>query len=488
MPIFSVPRSWPRSPVPPVPQKRRRALHLSPYGVTVGSLRAGRDRLPHRGFGLMALLGVLMLSQVASGGTLFTSRGDALNTLRRNVLMVHNGRQEMLIETLDIDTDEHRVVWIGIFPSEPEASEAGSNPFPGLHLNTRVEEPYNRVMRKHVFGPSIVNLVVHRLYGDKGPTKKSVPEATRSAELDEFVSFRGQTKTSSITRTISLPDTMERWLVSRSIRILPEQRQKFSVYLNQGWDIVVVVAADPAPGTAGRLRLGPWRFDFLSPHVHYPTVPGPQAQGEQTQSIFYVIGDKPWVSKTHAILWDQSPWKNRSNTRGAFRTTYSRMLETNDLTLASAVERPNLVLPDQLHLLRSEHLYGTVPVEPFRFRVEPEARTLQDNRGNKTDLFLCLLLGLTPLFYTPESWFLLWLTGRTRAKARKRRTSKTMGLRLWALFAVATAAYWLVTLEGAGKIAAVLPLLIGLFQISAPYNKRDPLPVRAQLKKKEADA
>ena len=88
-----------------------------------------------------------------------------------------------------------------------------------------------------------------------------------------------------------------------------------------------------------------------------------------------------------------------------------------------------------------------------------------NGRGTAFDLVLCLLLGLAPLIFTPESWFLLWVSSRARSMTMPGRTN--IGWVFWPVYALFVGVYWLMTLQGTSRIAAFLPLLAGLAQLAA---------------------
>ncbi len=101
------------------------------------------------------------------------------------------------------------------------------------------------------------------------------------------------------------------------------------------------------------------------------------------------------------------------------------------------------------------------------------------------DLFLCMLLGLTPLIYTPESWFLLWWGARARANRTSDR--QPFATRLWPLFVIVVAIYWAVTLPSAARLAATIPLLIGLTLLIMPRTDHEARRVRVNFSKKKKD-
>jgi hypothetical protein len=143
--------------------------------------------------------------------------------------------------------------------------------------------------------------------------------------------------------------------------------------------------------------------------------------------------------------------------------------------------------PEGAELLRADFRYKTAPLHDMQLGPATNAAQVPPSggRGSGLDIFLCMLLGLAPLLYTPESWFLLWLGARSRAAARPG-TPPGLGALLWPLFAIGVAAFWAITLEGAGRSAAILPAIIGVARLLGSPVERAERRVRVDFARKKA--
>ncbi len=403
----------------------------------------------------------------------------------KDILLIQDGRKQTLIDMFEVRSEASRFLWIKPFPKEISRTEAKAELFETLRKQTTVQEPYNEAIRRNLFGPSVVTLLTRRfMTPPPSPELKDTSEKrTLSIEAQAF--FKGEVTTSTITRGYVLPSDFGDWLRRYAAEVTENDKRSIAGHLNRGWGVLVTLVHDRAPSSDTLARLGPYRYDDQRAQVVYPQLIEPSRFSAPVELEFYLIANKALAAVTYPTVWDERSWEQQPPKEHAFLTTFNRAVERGDEIDFSLREQAGLPLPEQARLVRTRF------TRPRRDgRVVLEFRPARDgvvipgggSRGSGRDIFLCMLLGLTPLIYTPESWFFLWLAGRARARARAQ--GSAFGVRLWALFVFAVAFYWFATQQNFGRLAAVIPMLIGIGQLALPYTERDPFPVRAQLRKK----
>jgi hypothetical protein len=443
-------------------------------------------RLSGAGTIFFRLATLLALSWPASAAAdLFVAReGENVVAVARRVVIVHQKGRESLVEELEITSSAPRFLWFRAFPVAPLMTSGNEDLLRTLDQQTIVEEPFNEQVRRSLFGPSVVTLLTHRLIGEDRPsTEETYPNDLRKTHVDAPRTFTGRVTTSTITFQLVLPDELALWISEQNLTVTEEQKREMARYLNRDWVLVGTTVTDQAPSDSARAMLGPTRFDFAVKSPIYPQL-GIDRPWLRPLSSFYLIADTPMTPATLRTIWDTRPWEPRTRRVSEFVATYSSPIEP-DSPLVFAFEEANVALPEKPFLVRATYERGGEALVDLPFVPAQDAIVIPggDRRNSGTDVFLCILLGLTPLIYTPESWFLLWLAARAKARARKE--GRAFGTRLWSVYAIAVAIFWFASLEGAGRLAALAPMLVGIVQLAIPYTERDASPVRVQFKKKK---
>ena len=213
-------------------------------------------------------------------------------------------------------------------------------------------------------------------------------------------------------------------------------------------------------------------------------VPATVGIGDAILFDFFLLGRDPLVSSAHETVWDVRPWEGLAPPIDQLLVRYNDRIARDSTLGVEIYNRLGLEVPENADLVRASFRRPRNRADSITFVEASSPVTIPSGvtRGSGVDLFLCILLGLAPLLYTPESWFLLWVV--SRARARKRREGRAFGLRLWSLYAIVVGVYWFAVLPGAGRIAGVIPLIVGVVQIAWPYTARDAAPVRVEFKRK----
>jgi hypothetical protein len=431
----------------------------------------------------LAILFGLSAPREAEADLFLTRGGEAVMVVARRAVIAHHAGRQALVEELEINSTSPHFVWFRAFPLAPEVKSGREELFRALDANTVVEEPLNEQVRRLLFGPSVVTLLTRRLAGDPPPDDPYRPPA-RSTEIDTPRIFTGKVTTSTITHELVLPDELARYLREQGFEMSEEQKIELARYLNREWVVIAAAVSDRAPSQDGRATLGPVRYDFSAESPVYPQIGIDRPWMRAPSAEFYLIGETPLAPATMRTTWDTRSWEKKPKDRSEFVATYSHPIDPEG-AIRDELRESELPLPEHAFLVRAAYHRGTEALVDLSFIPATNAVVIpgSDRRGSFTDVFLCMLLGLTPLIYTPESWFLLWVAARAKARARKE--GRAFGTRLWSLFAIAVAFFWFYNVDGLGALAGLAPMIIGILQLAMPYTERDPHPIRVQFKKKK---
>lgn len=437
---------------------------------------------------VVAILVVAVVPCVAHADLYLARKGESVAAVERKVLIVQNDGRETLVETQEITSSAPRFVWMRALPTPAKLETAPENLFTQLRQHTIVEEPHNEKVRRNLFGPSVVTVLTKRFgWSEQFP----MPEDPYKGDLRQLQVgppelFTGRVTSSTITRALILPEALADFFRRHDIEVDEAHKRELSRYLNREWVVMAALVYDSAPSEETRARLGPVRLDFEAPEPVFSQLTLDRPFIRYPPTTFYLVGSGPLVPATLRTVWDAQPWEHRPRQRGEFVATYSHGIEAGGPIVFELVDQAAIPLPSEPFLVRSQYERGNEALVDLSFITAKDAVVIpgNDRRKSGSDIFLCILLGLTPLIYTPESWFLLWLAAR--AKERARREGQAFGTRLWSLYAIAVAIFWFVTMEDVGRLAALAPMLIGIGQLALPYTEREPAQVRVQFKKKKA--
>lgn len=436
----------------------------------------------------VAILAVAVVPSVAHADLYLGRSGESVAAVERTVLIVQNGRRETLVETQEITSTAPRFVWLRAFPAPAEVGVAPEGLLTELRKETVVQEPYNEKVRRNLFGPSVVTVLTRRFGWAKQfpPPEDPYRGELRQLELGPAEFFTGRVTSSTITGELILPESLAEFFRRYEIHVDESNKRELSRYLNREWLVMGALVYDNAPSDQTRARLGPVRMDFEADEPVFSQLTLDRPFIRYPETTFFMVGSGPLVPATLRTVWDAQPWEHRPRQRGEFVATYSHGIDPAGPIAYEVTEQASIPLPSDPFLVRSHYERGNEALVDLSFIMAKDAVVIpgNDRRKSGSDIFLCILLGLTPLIYTPESWFLLWLAAR--AKDRARREGRAFGTRLWSLYAIAVAVFWFVIMDDVGRLAALAPMIIGIGQLAIPYTEREPPQVRVQFKRKKA--
>lgn len=425
-----------------------------------------------------------LLFAVPARASLFIgAEGKDVRPVRYRALVSHERGAATLLETVEVRNTNRRLVWMTPFPSRPDIAINDNVSLDDLERMTTVRAPFNYGVRRDPFGPSTATVLTRKLGRRKATPSGPSSSIQRTLWVVGSVVFSGDVQTSTITGLRVLPEALRRWMTDRQYPVSEDTKGALAGHLNRGWVIVAVELEDRAPNSTSPAHVPTALFRFPSEQAVLPLLR--QARRPEIMPTFdvWVLADRRQEPSTYPVDWVYHPWRLDGPPTGRMAAVFSQSMSARDSLSQILGRQLNLALPPTPQLVRFRFKHGTEVWSeiPFRAAVSPAEIPGYGRRGSLIDLLLSVLLGLTPLMFTPESWFLLWLG---RVSQERRAAGRPTWPNLWAFYAIVVAGYWLVALEGYGRLAALLPLIIGLTQLAWPNEPARDEFVRVQFKPK----
>ncbi|MCC7384393.1 MAG: DUF2330 domain-containing protein [Deltaproteobacteria bacterium] len=426
-------------------------------------------------------------------------KGQSAEITDRTLLVASPGDdgQEVWIEELWIEGKAQSIGWLMPVPSAPiEIRGASSEALIELSQATELENPQHISMRPLLFGPSLITAygaLSRRAAAPPAELEESAAPAEEegapspariSFEKQSFVEFSGETTTSTITGAKILPAGLEAWLEREQLFLPYTQREAVARYLDDGWTIVATVLVPPAEKV---LALGPVAIRFRSPVPVDPQGLTSMLPASQRRFRLYTASPAPLVPELPGIFWDSRPWMAEEREGTQLRATFSGPASPELGLLLSGTVGERM---DDAWVVRGEVARIDSWGSDLRFARSDAVPAIpgRHRRDGWIDLFLCVLLGMMPIFYTPEAWLFMWLGYNARAD-RKPRQPLPFRAHLWALYGLVVSFYWLIALEGAGRIAALGPIAFALGRLLiSEEGQRGPVRIDFQRRKKRPSA
>jgi hypothetical protein len=448
-------------------------------------------RLASTALASLVILAVVGAVETPARADSFVGLRGRIDTINTNVLLHREGSLETMIDEEEVMSTSPASIWVRAFPSQPKMTELSDDVlFQNLEALTKIEEPYNEVLRPRLFGPSVVTLLTRKLAdASERPIapERTTPESNRRLELERILFVNGKVETSTITHHVIFPPELRSLFASEGITPNGIMESQIASQLNRGWTIMAAAIRDKSPSDQVPAKIGPIAFEFNASSLVYPLDVEQTSIQTAAHIRFFIADAEALAPKGYETVWDDRPWEHPREPSGKFVATYNRDIGNGPIEF-ELNERAGLQVEPDWRLVRTE--LSTLLTDRRDLEFTPPKRAIvlppASKKGSGLDLFLCILLGLTPLLYTPESWFLLWLGARARARARaSRQDTPVFGVKLWSVYAIVVAAFWFLALDGGARAAAIIPALIGIVQLAVPYVDRDPHPFRAQIRKKK---
>lgn len=444
---------------------------------------------------MFTVVGVALtiLCAEAAYADVFAARGAVPpRETRVDALVLEAGGVYTLIEQVTLRSTASQFVWLRPFRARPINDPNQDPPSPQILRDlataaVRVPE-YAEQIRSHPFGPSVLTFLSRAMSPANATPKALPPPTARPLEVDTMQVFDGLAVTSTITGATTLPRGLEAFLVGYGATLSEDDRRQLGRFLNRGWSILAAAVYDGQPSDANLARIGPLTFRFTGP-ASYPLLPRGRRIG--VDFLFYTLASSARIPQEFPARSQHGALELSATPAGESVVTFSDSAYISPTLTFQLTQNYGLTLPEpailtQTYLRPGDAKLDAISFAPPESAVGSPAPIAATRPGSPRDLLLCVLLGLAPLFLTPESWLVFWLQSQARDAAREGRPA--FGVKLWAVWALGVGAYWFFTLEDFARVAALAPLLVGTMQLALPFSERTPSRVRARVQKRKEDA
>ena len=427
-----------------------------------------------------ALLAAIAVASPAHADLFVPEPGTTTQPTRIRALVTDRQATTRLLQSADLRNGSPRLMWFKAFPSRPQVVVRDGQSLEALERQTVVAPPYNHALRKDPFGPSILSFAMDRWWPAALPEAAGADGPARPLTIVDFAAFTGTVQTSSITGLRALPEPLRFWLERRGFQVSEEVKASLTGVFNKRWHVLAVQLRDGKPNRLGPAQVPLTEFVFASEQPTLPLIRQDDTQRTSTTFDIWTLASFPLVPVHHATVWSTQPWAEQQDGQGQFVATYRSALDAADPTAEVLKRQLTLDLPARPQLVRYTYTPSDLAWSTENFSPQPDAPHVggQGQRGGLFDVLLCVLLGLTPLLFTPESWFLLWVSRRIPPSPTNAWPN------LWAMYNLVVGVYWLATLPGLARAAALLPIIIGLTQLIWPPEPEAADFVRVQFRRK----
>lgn len=420
--------------------------------------------------------------RVAEADLLAARAGDAPpRAVQRTLVVVDAGPTQITQETITFQGVSGRFARLFAVPSDPRFPPPIANLESLAAEYTKRRPPFRYIVRDDPLGPSLASRLLDR--GSTPVAPDAAAQASEPAPLEVVARsvFEGSATTSTVTKQFILPPALERFATRHQLELPSSVAAAVAKHLNEGNPVVGLVYAPTARATRTtnqRWVAGPLRYDVVS---ESPVTMVSDVEPDPALEIF-TIGAAPLTPASIPTSWSETPWAVRDPATGSATVFGSTRWPTD------AAGPPPWVTSGAVSDRSVEtitHLRYEPSNEPYRdirwsAATDPPTRP---RRGSASDVWWVIVFGAVPAFAAPESWVLFWLQRRARERATPARVG--WATRAWFAWPVVVGVYWLVTMQGLGRWAALLPFAIALFGLRRyePEHRRF---VRARFEKKKS--
>ena len=418
----------------------------------------------------------------ATASTLIGSKGSQARVSMVEAIVAFDGSQEQLVERVVIKKAKASggtVGWVRAFPTRPSISAVESSIFDETEKISRSEQAYYQSVRPMVTYPSLVTRLYNAVLASGPGSKTKLPANEITLDERDFEFVEANVVTSTINGSKSLPGDVESWFSDNGLQPTRAQRRKIMQYCEMGWVLALSTFDLSSVIDEEDFILSTTRYIFSSRDAVHPHL---FLVNRDAKFRYWLVSDVPLQPNNLSLVRTNDP-EEIENSKGAFIVTSQRKGSRSDLPPGLSgdwAEDQEKVYFDQAIFDSNQAILAPQYFTPLD---GGDANYNSSSRGGMQDLLFCVLLGLAPLFVLPESWLLYWFRHQSKLQ-RTRVNPNPLGTKLWSLYALAIALFWLVSQNGVGRAAAVLPLLFGLLSIRTQETPKGRVIVTFAKKKK----
>lgn len=447
-----------------------------------------RQRPRTRTLAALAAWAVALTPATSLASGILVSSDEKATQRSFKVYVGFDGKKAVLIEEVLITAEARRIGWIRAFPKVPDLIDDLDAPFDILEERTAVRKPYRVDMQDRLFGPSLVTLLLERLkrgerVEEADPDADIVPRRLKISEGSSQV-FVGKTYTSTLTRKRHFPRDLEGWLATNQLALSQSQELVLYRYLDSGWVVIGTLLDTRSKRGGVRAQVGPTRYVFETDAPVHPVLMSVAEPDPSVDFRYWLAAPNALVPAEFDTIWDDTPWEEKLRQPNEFVIRYNQAI--GDAVETDLVDVAGVAAPSGGRLVHGAFNFRTRPHTDMQFAPakKPTELPAPDGQGSPWDIFICMVLGLAPLLFTPEAWFFIYLGARSRAKSEVTGEAP-LGMAWWPLYAIAVAAYWAATLTGPARLAALLPTLVGIARLITTSPQTAPKPIRVKFQKKK---
>ena len=403
------------------------------------------------------------LMPAASASTLIGPKETQAQVSSVEAIVAFDGNQEQLIERIVVKKTQASggtIGWVRAFPSRPVISTLDNSVFDEVQKVSRSEQPYYQTVRPLVTAPSLVTQLYRAISPSKDNTSAKEPTSEISLSEDGFEFIEGSVVTSTINGSKTLSREVEDWFIENGLQPTPSQRRKVMQYCEQGWVLALSTFDLSSVVDEESFTLSTTRYVFSSRDAVHPHL---FLASRETKLRYWLVSDVPLQAAGLNSVRTNDP-EEIQNSKGAYIVTSQRKGSQTDLPAALQENWD----PEQQEVYFEQASFDIeqVILAPQYFTQSEKIPVGADKstKGSLKDVLFCVLLGLAPLFILPESWLLYWVRHQSKLQ-RTRVNPNPLGTKLWSLYGLALSLFWFISQSGAGKSAAILPLLFGILSI-----------------------
>ncbi len=439
---------------------------------------------------LMTLAPGLVPSPAGALG-LLTPEGATMVVDEAQVVAVPGPSSSVMIEQLELRGDARRFVLLRVFPKAPTAIRLASPELlEVLEGATAVAPPLHLELKRRMFGPSILTALLMGFGSGPPPAEQSDEEIAKAKEEKpelprarfdeaEVLRFSGPISSSTITGQRFFPPDFDAWL-SGTLVNLPRPTRDALLSAFAAGSTIVAMQIDRPPG-AGPFLFGPVEYRLATPLVTEPLLlPSGPSSGVRLRT-YGLHPSLPYTPSVREAVFNDTPWDGLRGS-GANVVYWGQP----GAEVQEALSDRFALTSSAVRVARTEVRYSERPTSDTTFLSPRGAIDIPERakRGSGIDLFLCIMMGLAPLLYAPESWLLLWITANARDRLKRGQTLGLVGA-MWPLYALLVAGYWMYTLNDLGRTAALGPLLIGVVRLFMPPEDNQTRQIRVDFARKK---
>ena len=366
---------------------------------------------------------------------------------------------QVIIENAEIKAKGKKLAWIRAFPERPTIRNIDNTVYENLKEISKVDIPHHVVLQEKLLRTSLIGHIYERISRPEQSEDAEVARVFIDLNPNAFMRVQGEVISSTITRQRSFSSSLQQWLDDNEFVLTISQRRSLMLFCEKSWHIVAtsIDVSDLTENTVAVIN--PLIYEFEDKEMQHTTA---LINGADVDFHYWLAAANP---KTPRGL-NVQPGAIPANETPAENTFVVSFNQKRPMTELSNTFLSNWDWNNSVNLVTGRARNNAALQGSLTFIDDTELPPLPTQRvpGGLMDLLICLLLGIAPLLFAPESWVLYWL--RTQGKLERTRVNPNpVATKIWPLYCMGIGLYWILAMTGVGRLAGVLPFIFGLLSI-----------------------